>query len=399
MNDLFLQTAGDIAKRILSEAHELDDGSLTWNRGYGLDFQPVDDAGIFNGRIGEAIFFAALFAATQNPIYERAALKIVTPLRSFLEEPAQATQLARRIGLGLTGVGSVIYAFVLIASFLKRPELLLPAGNAARAIIPELVCADTKNDVFFGSAGAILGILSLGKHEYVDAATVCADHLLSKRLQDSVSGLRAWGQADLGPETGFAHGSSGIAYALLRLFSVVPDNRYYDAAIEAFAFERHLFRPDISDWLDHRGSSPERVLSSWCHGAVGVGFSRLGALPVMRPDDQSAILEDLRLALVKASTFPINTRKGNDSLCCGQFGRVDFLLEAGRKLRNPSLMAAARTRADTRIAFLVDANFEMPATGEAIQLAPGLWQGLTGIGYTIARLEKPDTLPSLLLWE
>jgi hypothetical protein len=81
---------------VLAEAREMDDGSLAWGRGYGVDFGAVDDAGIFNG--GEALFFAALFTATGEARWERASLRAALGVRTALSENGGPARLAEGIG-------------------------------------------------------------------------------------------------------------------------------------------------------------------------------------------------------------------------------------------------------------------------------------------------------------
>ena len=393
----FLPHAVRLGEMVLAAAQSLPDGSITWGRGFGGDLVPATDAGIFNGRLGEALFFAALFAETGEPAWARAALAALTPLRNALEQEGRGPELVARLGLGLTGMGSIVYAFVRIARFLGRPELVAAARCGAAALTRGAVERDTKHEVCWGSAGAILGLLALAEVDEGDAdplerATWCAEHLLAHRVVDAPTGLRAW--APVGqtvPMSGYAHGSSGTAHALVALHGRTGDRRLYDAAIEVFAFERTLYSDEVADWLDHRDQLLDRVLSGWCHGAAGIGLSRLPVLDVIEPADESDVVGDLYRALRKSARYPVS---GVDHLCCGVFGRVDFLLEASRRLGNPSLEEAARRMAARAI--------EEARGGAGFRIAPpenhpGLWQGLAGIGYGMLRLAAPDRVPSILL--
>ncbi|MBV9774368.1 MAG: type 2 lantipeptide synthetase LanM, partial [Gemmatimonadetes bacterium] len=140
----YVRRAQEIAAQVLAQAVEVEDGSLSWNRGYGARFQRVDDAGIFNGRIGEALFLAALHASTGDPAAREAALRAVAPLRARVRAPGSTAALAEEIGFGLTGVGAVIYALVRIGRFLDEPALLEDARALAAGLTPGLVRQDEK---------------------------------------------------------------------------------------------------------------------------------------------------------------------------------------------------------------------------------------------------------------
>lgn len=394
----WIERATRIGDGLLDTARSLADGSLSWERGYGVDFSAVEDAGIFNGRIGEGLFLAALHAATGEPRFDDAARRAIEPLRAGLPDPGYRATLVRRIGLGLTGVGSVVYAFLRIGDFLRDPALREAARAAASAVTEEAVGADAQYEVFWGTAGALLGLMALADAEGAGvngAVHRCAEHLLAHRVADPESGRLAWATFEPAPVAGFAHGSTGIAHALLQLHRREPDPRLYDAVMEAFAFERTVYREDINEWPDARGQE-ERILSAWCHGSGGIGFSRLSALGLARGEDDAAIADDLLKALRK-----VNTRKllPWDNICCGNFGRIDLLLTAGLRLGNPSLCGVARVIARLCVERAGEGSFRIPGEEEGPQFTPGLWQGEPGIGYTLLRLAAPERFPSLLVFE
>jgi lantibiotic modifying enzyme len=390
-----------LGERVLTQARELDDGSLSWGRGYGVDFGAVDNAGLFNGRIGEALFFAALFAATREPAWERASLRASQGVRAALAEEGGPARLARQIGLGLTGVGSLIYAFTRMSGFLHRPALLDDAARAADALTAESIQADRKHEVFWGAAGSLLGVLALAgagvePEENLRRARACAGHLIENRTADPETGLRAWATSEPVPSAGFAHGSSGIAHALLQLYRRTGDPALYAAAFEAFAFERALYRPELRDWPDTRTQPADELISGWCHGATGIGLSRLSAIGLARPEDEDALATDLGLALERTSSHPVIAP---DNLCCGNLGRVDFLLEAGLRLGNASLVDRARGKAQVSIDRAAEHGWLLPGSEgyEEPFMEPGLWQGAAGIGYELLRLADPRAFPCLLL--
>src|SRR5712672_636734 len=82
--------------------------------------------------------------------------------------------------------------------------------------------------------------------------------------------------------TGFAHGTAGIAHALLLLDALKPDPELRKAAAGAFAYEAAAFDATQANWPDYRllpGQPPGPVgyPVAWCHGAAGIVGSRLFA--------------------------------------------------------------------------------------------------------------------------
>jgi lantibiotic modifying enzyme len=88
-------------------------------------------------------------------------------------------------------------------------------------------------------------------------------------------------------------------------------------------------------------------------------------------------------------------------VCCGDFGKLELLLEAGRRLSRPDWVDAAGRRAAAIIA-RADAGrqgFSCMAGYTDSLFTPGLFTGMAGMGYQMLRLADPaQRLPSVLLW-
>ena len=393
----FFQPARTLGAEILAGAGTLEDGSLFWGRGSDRDRGFALDSGPFNGRCGEGLLFAALHAASGDASFQKASLRAFLGLRQGLPDERYRSDLAGTLAHGLSGLGGILYALVRAAGFLRSPELMESAEQLASVLTPELIAADRRFDVIWGSAGALLGLLALADTGSTDAlrrAEQCAAHLLACRTADPESGLRAWITLASVPSSGFAHGACGIAQALLQLHRRTGDPESYEAAMEAFAFERTLYRQDLLNWQDSR-EEPDPRMWSWCHGAAGIGLSRLAVLGCLRDGDETAMARDLQGALrgSLAARLP-----GVDTACCGYFGRIDFLLEAGLRLGNPALQEHARRIARERLEHAREAG-EFQLTNEEDtpeHLKPGFWQGLGGLTYTLLRLSDPGKYPCVL---
>jgi lantibiotic modifying enzyme len=201
-------------------------------------------------------------------------------------------------------------------------------------------------DVIGGSAGALLGLLSLYKYQQKDEllqrACWCGQHLLKQRIS-TADGRRAWPAFQSHPLTGFSHGAAGIAYALLRLGDVTGDQIWKEAAEEALAFEQSHFLPEVGNWADLRAQSEETDMhashafaTAWCHGSAGIGLARLGGLAVLNTPQ---IQTDLAVAL--QTTQKTGLQEVN-ALCCGNFGRIELLVAASQRLNQPHLLEVAR---------------------------------------------------------
>jgi type 2 lantibiotic biosynthesis protein LanM len=353
---------------------------------------------LFDGTAGVAVFLAALSRALGDEDLRHLSLGAVEPLRRLLAElvadPERAAGVRLRIG-GLVGLGSFLYAFVKLADILEEPSLLEDAHQCTALLTKERIEQDQRLDVYLGSAGTILALLSLEQKSSsptnLDLACECADHLLASRK--SWDGHpRAWAAPEQRPLTGFSHGAGGIAYALLRLYHLVGRAEYREAALEGLEFERSFYLPEQRNWRDLR-QQDVRTMTSYCHGAPGIALARLAIRHLVddpRIDDEIA---------VGIETTVRHGLGGLDHVCCGNMGRAEILLRASQALDRPDLRACAEElaiqvldRAQTTGRF-----FWLPQNQDVWN--PTLFSGAAGIGYTLLRLAGQDENPCLLLLE
>jgi type 2 lantibiotic biosynthesis protein LanM len=361
----------------------------------------------YQGACGITLFLAALQKVTGENTFGDLIISALQPLCRNLKEASSSLAFSAqgewKIG-GTSGLGAYMYALSRIGVWLEVPELLDAAGHAALLLTEQRIEADQSFDIIGGSAGALLGLLSLysyvRKDELLQRAVWCGHHLLAHRVP-TASGRRAWPAFQSHPLTGFSHGAAGIAYALLRLAEATGDQIWKEAAEEALEFEQALFLPEVGNWPDLRALSEQTgehashtAMTAWCHGAAGIGLARLGGLSVL---DTPQIRADLAVAL---QTTQKTGLQEVDSLCCGNGGRIEFLVAASQRLKQPHLLEVARQwssvlvrRSEQRGGFRLLAKLPRQA------YHPGLFQGMAGIGYQLLRVAFPDQVPSVLLWE
>jgi type 2 lantibiotic biosynthesis protein LanM len=380
-----------IAESVAETAIRALDGSFHW-----LD--PVQDAGtsgyhLFEGSAGTALFLAAAARVTGSSRYADLARCAVQPLCEIdLAEASRDGGELAGIG-GLMGKGSVVYALVRIAEWLNEPEFVAAADCLANSLSCDEIGRDTRYDVSHGAAGALLGLLALHavttREDVLTKARQCGLHLLQGR-RESQEGHRAWATIGERFQTGFSHGASGIAYALLRLYAATGDAPFRDAALEGLMWEHTVRDGHTGEWPDFRSDDPEVSPCSWCNGAPGMALARAGGIDLCGLEN---VEEDLYGALQITRYRPLCAI---DQLCCGNWGRVECLFETGRRLGDRELIAEA-LRLGKSLA-------GRSAEGRLLRCNPqglysaGFYQGIAGIGYQMLRLAAPEALPSVLLW-
>jgi type 2 lantibiotic biosynthesis protein LanM len=343
------------------------------------------------------LFLAYLGASTGEERYTALAQEAMAPLRRQVER-SQAFFTA--LG-GFNGWGGVIYTFTHLATLWQQPALLAEA-EALVERLPPLIEQDDRLDISSGAAGCLSSLLSLYRCapsvSTRAAAIGCGDRLLA-RLQVMEQGS-AWVTRvpAVQPLTGFAHGAAGMAWTLLELAALTAEERFGTAARAAIAYERGLFSPEERNWPDLRDRKalglPEtngapRFLTGWCYGASGIGLARLRARPHL--DDAETRAEiDAALQTTLARGFG-----DNHSLCHGDLGNLELLVQAGTMLAEPRWRAEVDRLSASILEGITRDGWRC---GNPLGVeSPGLMTGLAGIGYGLLRLANAERVPAVLV--
>ncbi len=403
-----------IARRLQERAIYAPDGSVTWlapqfiAQQQRFQFQPTE-LGLFDGKLGIALFLAAVEHIKKDGEFRELCLGALQEFRQALSKIEQPKGEFSNLNLGLsTGLGGWIYSLTKIGQFLNDDRLLADALNLAYSIVPEAITSDRSLDIAGGTAGTLLSLLALyqvvGDPVVLERACLIGRHLLAQSV--ITSNGRAWKTLDGGLLTGFSHGAAGIAYALLKLAQVTNDAEFRAAAAEAIAYEQSIFLPEVGNWPDLRDfskflqatakSESSSLMSSWCHGATGIGLARLGGLPMLETE---AIHQDIQVA-IKTTQKQLTQKQGIvNQLCCGQMGQIELLLCAANRLGKPDLLTNARVHALQIVQQARHKGYYLEPALHSSVYVPGLFRGEVGIGYTLLRLTHLEQLPSILLWE
>jgi lantibiotic modifying enzyme len=351
---------------------------------------------LYDGAAGTALFLAAAATRDGGAHLEPLARAGFATVRDALTPSSARLLFEAGIGAGL-GASSLLYALARAAECLRDEALLDAALVGAELMTPARIEADRRLDLLGGVAGTAVALLTLARlrpsDRLLDQATACGRQLLAHRKAGSEGAPRAWATLGGAVLSGLSHGAAGIVLALERLHAATGERAFLDAAEEGRAWEDGTYSEEARNWPDFRYPVTARSAvyqSSWCHGAPGIGLARLG-----RPGGPDAVgLHTLERALAFTLAEPPSPI---DHLCCGELGRVELLLEAGRRLARPGLVVEARRRVSAVVARARSGGRYALGFGSELDVA-SFHQGTAGIGWALLRLSDPS-LPSVLLWE
>lgn len=423
--ETFLDAAHRIGRRIAADA-QWEGDACTWqiitpdrsNPGLRRGVAATASGTLYEGTSGIALFLAETSAVTGDAELARAALG---GIRFALNEGATLNEFSFGYHSGRVGIA---YATCRVGEVLGRPELYAEA----EALLRPLAGNETRDhgmDVIAGGGGGIPALLQLS--QWVDSelalgiARRLGDHLIEVATRDpdgfSWATMRTSSVRNL---CGYAHGAAGIAHGLLELYAATGDGRYRYAAEQGFLYEQRFYNDEAGNWPDLRHTElgeyqfegrieelrdrlrggdwlqtpATHYMSAWCHGAPGIGLSRLRAYQVL--GDQ-AYLEQARNSFASVIRSIDDEVGMNFSLCHGRGGNAETLLEGARILGEPELLEPARVAALTGIERYEDAGEPWSCGTMGGVQDPGLLLGEAGIGMFILRLARPDVPSPIML--
>jgi lantibiotic biosynthesis protein len=360
---------------------------------------------LYSGTSGIGILLAELAALNNERLFRKVA------------EGAACQALSRAADIPLSlrggfyaGHAGIAYALVRMGERLGN-EALIERGSALMDSLTSLDLDEQGIDVVSGVAGLIPALLLMhGKFKrqsLLDLAVRCGEKL-EKTAHRSGDGW-SWKTIETPGEeqrdlTGFSHGTAGIGWALLELSQTSGEKRYRQAAEEAFRYERHWFNAEQGNWPDFRKGMGTPVEAdagptytvAWCHGAPGVGLSRLRAFEITDDKTYSHEANIAAQTTVRYLGVPQVAQAGF-SLCHGCAGNADFLLEAARVLNNASYRSAAEQTARQGIAWFEAKRETWPCGVLGGAETPNLLLGTAGIALFYLRLEPAAPVAPVLM--
>jgi type 2 lantibiotic biosynthesis protein LanM len=400
--------AAQIIQSIMTHAIHADDGSVAWIAPVltptGWSVQPLEQD-IYNGISGLTLLFGAYLHETASgradPINELDTLFAATLHTLHLAEAKRERLSNEGVKLrpdppgAYLGVGSQIWTYLLLAHWeLDGGDGLQRAGKLANQI-PAAAAVDELHDLLSGSAGAIVPLLALagktGDKSYVRMASQVGDLLHERaRRQNGQGNVQACWPSSNSREGmgGFAHGVTGIGWALTHLARATGSARHQQLAEEAFAFEDALFDEQEQNWRDLRMLEGSKTKAAWCHGSVGIGLAHLSLDPTVTHAATRKIVH--RAA---AATWRLGMGS-NHCACHGDLGAWELLDRAIASGEAPKELNAL----NLLDVILTSLEQDGPSCGVGRDaFTPGLLPGVGGIAYQLLRAHPEHDLPSILI--
>lgn len=407
---MYIKTAHNIGKYLAKEAIWYKD-MCNWT-GHevavvGDKYETVVKAcsiDLYSGLTGIALFLTELVKKTQDPIILHTLNGTLNTIYHNLEN-----KNVNNFGYysGKIGVGFTLWR---IGKKMENPTLAAKGLELVKSVKNEEI-TDHEVDIISGAAGSISVLLKLyyaeQDEECLEIAKKCGQFLLKKAIKNG----NTWAWMTVDPThalTGYSHGASGIASAMMELYATTKESTYWHAAMGGFNYEKTWYNEQAQNWPDlrqHEANKPLNYGTMWCHGAPGIAIANLKAYEMTKLD---YFLNEAKIAIETTKRSVINETQSNlganFSLCHGLAGNADILLYASQILENPEYAQIAQKAGDLGIS-LYDARGTIFPSGvndpsgitRGQQENPGLMLGMSGTGMFYLRLADMNTIPSALV--
>lgn len=325
---------------------------------------------LYDGIAGIAIFMNAISYQYPRQKYNELCQQINEKLFAYTDSLIGDKKKISKCSWGLfTGEASLIYTYILLYRITKEHMYMCYAEKQSQFVINNLNIVKGA-DLLDGKAGIVMVMLFMyeetGRRMYLNVAVQVADELLNMCITMK-PGIGWLINGQNRPLAGLAHGNSGIAMALAKLWVKTKKEKYYRAVLQAIEYENTLFDETKGNWMDIRGEENICDTSGWCHGAPGILICRMEIQKNMKEAVPNLFIEH---ALLKSK----NSQSAEACLCHGYVG-IHEILKVCEKENNNTLCINRISVEDF--------------------INPGFMTGNAGIGYALLR-DKNPSLPSLI---
>ena len=414
VNNKYLQEAIRIGDQLLSLGKE-DTHGISWET-----IRRTNDYvdswhtsySIYWGVTGIVYFLISLYEATTDTKYLAAAQKGMKWVEwdSNIHETDNYSLPHGKMGIAFT--------FLKLYTTTKDDTSLKKCLHYAKACQKSLIQSLDLNEYGDGISSTLLGfvhIYTVSQEKFLLENINAFTDKLIQNARFAKKGIY-WDSNPRGirPLCGVSHGASGIGFVFLELGHYFKNPAFYYLAKQSFLYEHSFYDKKEKNWPDFRlgivetgweniknayldgntkAFTEHRFLCSWCHGAGGIGLTRVRAFELLQ-------MKSYYKDIIHAKECIERRSHDAYTLCHGNGGNADIYLEEYLLSHDKKNLVKAQRIADQALAqkkelgiYISGIKGDLTKNREDLSL----FNGIAGIGYFMLRMSDPKAFPSILL--
>ncbi len=367
---------------------------------YNIEVLPTS---IYDGNLGILLSKFAYAKLTDDVHMQK---RIVEKILQIHEEEYACNCSSATLNIGFSqGVAGYLQTLMLLSNMSGDKVFLEMANQVVLSMPYENITRTTEFDFFSGLSGFLYYSCKLySQMPRIPLRTkieCVSNALMHMRNTTNSENKGLWTTSnEYQPLTGLAHGQSGIAMALIAAWKVLNNTDMLIAAKNGLMYEMKCYSRQSNNWYDFRkfnvrirDAGPSiaynpRFMHGYCSGSPGIGMSRIICAKILQTHEFDTAIDNV------IRYCQTNSLIGNDTLCCGTAGWIDFLVEASQYKKLPSLHHDA---------IQICESIQPDQSGQPFMLSSfssnseiSLFKGISGIAYQMMRLVSPDEIPSII---
>lgn len=418
---IFLNATIEIADEIMSEAINTEHG-LYWET-LKYNGEKHFEVSIYGGVTGTLIFFVELYKITGEKKYYDIIKSGIDFLEYYLDDinTSERKQITTSF---YSGIGGIIYLFLIVHEATSETYYLEKALTFFKQRHFSIEYS-TKNDVLGGKAGDILYLLHLYNKTQDEAVLTCIDNSITELLDNIVftrNGI-CWDRSPDNAQAlcGFAHGASGMAFVFNEIYRFTNNDFFLLLCDECINYENQYYSDEENNWPDFRTDilvSEQNVRdhlsffsekkweffnelkywSAWCHGAPGIGMSRIHAFSTTK---NPKYLRDFQNAIANVNTLYSSSLGVTNTctLCHGLLGNASLYIDGYVYLNDYNYLNYAIQLGLYSINFKKNKGYHITGFPKLNDQPAdsSMFMGKAGIGHYYLRILNPLTVKSMLI--
>ncbi len=373
---------------------------------------------LYSGSAGIVLFFAALYRYTGDRQYRAVAEAGADRLIGHLHRTEDYRWSF------YTGSMGTAYCLIRVHEISGKDVYRDEALRIAFHCLERIGDQNIPCEMLTGAAGVLLALLHMHNHTSDHRLYAYIDRLAGYLINGFWHGQKGicWDRShhNIRGLCGFSHGVSGITFALLETGYYVQNQAFYELAVQGFIYEASHYHEKLNNWPDFRTSiSADETfrrfrkalksgdlsafdtagnLNAWCHGAAGVGLTRLRACELLT--EHEIYEREVQQAIRKTIETDIETENPflSYTLCHGTGGNMELLTEAYRLTGRESYLNTALLAGEKSLQHYEKTGYYRCGSPHYPEIEDlSLFTGIAGIGYFYLRLLDPIHTESVLL--